>query len=97
MWPQVTDTGRKDGDGDPILTKSWIFRYRLNGKSRVMGLGRVDLVPLAEAREQAAKARRLLFERKDPIEERDRLAKESERQKHLEAARVVTFEAVPSA
>src|SRR5262245_49523405 len=39
LWLQVTDTGRKDDHGAPIITKSWVFRFKLNGKARAMGLG----------------------------------------------------------
>src|SRR5262249_4526811 len=34
-------------------TKSWIFRYRQNGRLRDMGLGSANLVSLAEARTAA--------------------------------------------
>jgi integrase len=51
---------------------SWSFRYMLNGKSREMGLGPIDTVTLAEAREKARDARRLLLDKIDPIENRKR-------------------------
>jgi integrase len=41
-------------------TKAWVFRYRVNGKARHMGLGPYDLLSLAEAREKGHAARRLL-------------------------------------
>src|SRR5262245_11555210 len=43
--------------------KSWIFRYTLNGRARYHGLGAVHTVNLAEAREKARGARKLLEER----------------------------------
>ena len=92
LWLQVTDTGRKDDDGAAIVTKSWVFRYRLNRRSRAMGLGPVELVSLADAREVARDARRLLLKGKDPIEERDKARKADEEQKRVEAARSVTFQ-----
>ena len=53
-------------------TKSWLFRFMLNGKSRQMGLGALHTVSLAEAREAALRCRKLLQDGKDPIEERNR-------------------------
>ena len=47
--------------------KSWVFRYTLNGKSRDMGLGRADVFSLAEARERALAARKLVADGIDPL------------------------------
>jgi integrase len=79
-----------DGDGlwlqvGPAGGKSWSFRFQLNRRARQMGLGPVDLVSLAEARELARDARRLLLRGVDPIE--DRRAKRT-------AARVTDAQAV---
>jgi len=66
---------------------SWLFRYRLNGRSREMGLGPFADVTLAEARERAAAGRRVKAAGKDPIAERDaQVAHE-----RAEAARAITF------
>ena len=51
-------------------TRSWVFRFTLNKRSREMGLGPLHTVSLAEAREEALKCRRLLREGVDPIEQR---------------------------
>jgi integrase len=51
-------------------SKTWVFRYRVNGKLREMGLGSIHTLSLAEARERARECRKLRLERKDPIEER---------------------------
>ena len=51
-------------------TKSWIFRFTLNGKSRDMGLGPIHTVPLGEARDEAQQCRKLLREGVDAIEAR---------------------------
>ena len=40
--------------------RSWLYRFRLHGKGHLMGLGVVDDVSLAEARELAATARKLV-------------------------------------
>src|SRR6266516_4323307 len=51
--------------------KSWLFRFAVNGRERQMGLGSLDVVSLAEARQKAAECRRLRQEGKDPIEARN--------------------------
>lgn len=79
-------------DGDGLYLKvgrsggaSWIFRYKIAGKSRDMGLGGCPEVSLAKAREKAAEARKLSKSGVDPLTRRDeelerqRLEKEAER------------------
>lgn len=51
-------------------TKSWIYRFKLNGRSRDKGLGGYPDVSLAEAREAADEARKLAKAGVDPIEPR---------------------------
>jgi integrase len=82
LYLQVTDGGR-----------SWIFRYQIAGRRRDMGLGPVDLVTLAEAREKALAARRLILNGADPIEAR-RATIAAER---LDAAKAMTFSACAEA
>ena len=83
------------GDGGGLFlqvsrygTKSWVFRFKANGRLREMGLGSLDTYSLAEARERARNCRKLRDEGKDPIEERNaaRLAVK------LEATKAITFE-----
>lgn len=50
--------------------RSWVYRYQRGGRRRNMGLGSVDDFGLAEARERAAAARRLVLDGRDPIDER---------------------------
>ena len=69
-------------------SKSWIFKFTLNGRPREMGLGPVHTIGLAEARELAAAQRKLILQGKDPIEER----KAEKRALRLAAARRVTFD-----
>ncbi len=52
----------------PSGARSWIFRYQKSGRRRYMGLGGAATVTLAEARQKAAEARKLLGEGEDPIE-----------------------------
>jgi integrase len=69
--------------------KSWIYRWSRDRKSRDMGLGTAGQkdVTLAEARDLAAKARRVVRDGRDPIAERD----VARLQKKLEAAKAITF------
>ena len=51
-------------------SKSWIYRYKLNGRARDMGLGSLTDVSLAKARRLAAEARERRQDGEDPIEAR---------------------------
>ena len=78
LYLQVTDGG----------SRSWVFRFKTGGRSRDMGLGSLNTVGLAEAREMAAECRRQRLQGIDPIE-----ARKSERaQAQLDAARSITFD-----
>jgi integrase len=77
LYLQVSDSG----------SKSWIFRYTLNGKNRHMGLGPFHTVSLADARQAAVLCRQSLLKKIDPISARDA---EHARQS-LEEARSMTF------
>lgn len=68
-------------------TKSWVFRFTLNKKSRMMGLGPTHTVTLAEAREEARECRKLIRKGIDPIE--DRKAERSQFQ--VKTAKTKTF------
>src|SRR5580658_10285770 len=48
-------------------TKSWIFRYQLDGRRHEVGLGSAYDVPLVEARQKARDARRLKGDGIDPL------------------------------
>ena len=60
LWLEVSSTGNK----------AWWFRYMRGGRACDMGLGPLSLVSLAEARERAKDARRLLLRGVDPLEAR---------------------------
>src|SRR4051794_5269085 len=72
----LTKPGRHaDGNGlylavDPSGAKRWLFLFRWGGKLKEMGLGGLAGVPLADAREKADEARRVLASGKKPIEAR---------------------------
>ena len=71
-------------------TKSWLFRYKspVTGKQREMGLGSLNLVSLASARDIAVECRRQVLSGLDPLEERGRV----KRVRQLEQARSITFQ-----
>lgn len=50
--------------------RSWLYRFKLHGKPHLMGLGSVDDVSLAEARDAAAAARKLVRQGINPIDQR---------------------------
>ena len=54
-------------------TRSWIQRLVIRGRKRELGLGSVELVSLAEAREQALANRKLARAGGDPLAEKRRL------------------------
>lgn len=61
-----------DGDGLYLQVRgggarSWIYRFQIAGKRRDMGLGPLDLISLAEARDKAFTARRQAYDGQDPI------------------------------
>lgn len=58
----VSDTG----------SKKWVLRFTWRGTAKEMGLGSANDVPLADARDRAADARRLLAKGANPIDERKR-------------------------
>jgi len=52
----------------PGGARSWIYRFRLNGRTRDMGLGALADVSLVRARDKASAARALVDDGIDPIE-----------------------------
>lgn len=86
-------------NGDPGLTNdgqglylkiskagsaSWIYRFKLDGRTRDMGLGKYPDISLAQAREKATDARRKVKTGLDPINEKH-LEERQAKAKRLEA------------
>jgi integrase len=69
-------------------TRSWLFRYRLHGRVRDMGLGSFPDFSLAEARERARLQRQLVADKIDPIDQRDARSQEAKAM----AAQAISFE-----
>ena len=53
-------------------TRKWVLRFTWRGRAKEMGLGSAASVPLADAREKAASARRKMAQGLNPIDERKR-------------------------
>ena len=73
-----------DGKGmyllvNPNGSKLWRWKYRADGKEKVMALGSYTDVSLAQAREAMGAARKVLAAGSDPMAERkaDKLAKQT--------------------
>src|SRR5688572_14200309 len=77
LWLQVSGFG----------TKAWLYRFTLRGRARQMGLGSVEDVSLADARDLAQAARREVRAGRDPIE----LRKADRSQQAAAAASAMTF------
>jgi integrase len=82
-----------DGDGLYLQitgsgAKSWIYRFKMQNKTRDMGLGPLSTISLAKARELAAECRRHRLAGTDPIEWR----KEKRAKQQLEVAKATTFD-----
>jgi integrase len=78
----ATNKPGRYGDGDGLYlivaasgARKWVFRFTFSGKVTEMGLGAADVVTLAEAREKALAARRMVADGKNPIVERREAAK----------------------
>jgi integrase len=68
--------------------KSWLFRFMREGKAYGMGLGATHTFSLAEARQKALEARKLLADGLNPLTEK----KEKLLAMALERARMMTFD-----
>ena len=80
--------GAKIGAKQPAVSRGWIFRFTMAGRTRDVGLGGYPTISLARAREEAARCRRLVAAGVDPLEARNK-----ERQAAMAAAaRAITFE-----
>lgn len=69
---------------DGSINRSWLFRFAINGRDRWMGLGSLNTVSLAEARERARPCRLMVLDSSDPIDaRRERRAKEAAASKRM--------------
>lgn len=70
---------------------SWIYRYKVDGKTRYMGLGAFPAVTLAEAREAAVDARRVSSRGVDPLQVREAEKESKRKAASAREAKNVTF------
>jgi len=77
------------GSGGNSVSRSWLFRYELDGRRRDMGIGSAQTINLVEARERARNLRQLLIDGIDPLEAR----RKQQDERRLESAKAMTFRA----
>ena len=90
LYLKIRELPSKEEGGKSRLSKNWIFRFRspTTNKLRDMGLGSASDFSLAEARETATRARKLVHGGIDPI-----TARESERAaRRSKTANMLTFD-----
>jgi integrase len=80
LWLRVKPT--VDGG----VSRNWVFRYERHGREHNVGLGPLHTIGLADARDAAVDARRLLLQGEDPLEH-----KRNRRAASRAAVPVVTF------
>ena len=89
--PHLTDSRHPDGGGLYLQvvgnSRTWLLRYSIAGRRRVLGLGPWPLVSLAQARQLATQARQRLLDGVDPIEHRA----DERTLARLQAATALTF------
>jgi hypothetical protein len=80
--------GASKGKKKRTISKGWIFRFTMGGRTRDAGLGSYPTISLAHARQEAERCRRLVATGIDPIEAR----KEEQQAALLASAKAKTFE-----
>ncbi|MFM8499136.1 MAG: tyrosine-type recombinase/integrase [Chakrabartia sp.] len=92
-----------DGNGlylcvKPSGTKSWIFRYQVNGRRREMGLGALEYLEPVKARAEAAGLKAKVSAGVDPLDERKSREADAAAERKAEQAALrkagATFEVV---
>jgi integrase len=81
LYLQVTQWG-------DAISKQWLFRFQIDGRSRQMGLGSASIFSLADARARARGPRQMVADKIDPIEARD----QERQQRRAHAVQRLTFE-----
>lgn len=83
LYLQVSESG----------SKSWLFRYAIDGKERQLGLGSESDFTLAEARERATAQRKLLADGIDPLATK----RDQKLARSMAAANIITFDKAATA
>jgi integrase len=72
---------------DDAVSRSWVFRYELDGARREMGLGPLHTLGLSDARDKAKSLRQQLLDAIDPLEAK----RQAKMARLAEQAKTVTF------
>jgi integrase len=64
---QITQS-EATADRPAVIRKSWVLRFALHGRERMMGLGSASEFTLKQARDRALSHRQLLADKVDPLE-----------------------------
>ncbi len=80
--PEAKSYTLSDGNGlwlliEPNGSRGWRFRYRFEGKQKMLSLGTYPEVPLAEARKRTAGCRSMIADGINPSENRKQKKRES--------------------
>jgi integrase len=84
LYLRVAEFKTKTGTSQ---SKNWVFRFERDGRERFMGLGSLNTLSLAEARQRARQCRQLILEGGDPIDVR----RERRMAARIDAAQNVAF------
>lgn len=83
---------REKREGGDVSDGAWVFRYAFAGRRRDMGLGAFPAVGLAEARDAAEEARKLIRRGVDPLQARGESKAAQARAAAEAKAKAITFE-----
>jgi hypothetical protein len=78
-------------DGTYAVSRSWLFRFSLDGREQRMGLGPLDRLPLNRARVKALALQEQVEQKINPLDEARRQRHERERERNARKAGVMTF------
>lgn len=81
----------RSGDATQPPSKSWVLRYKLQGKEHAFGIGPYPAVGLSLAREKAAEAQTIIKQGRDPVEEREAARKAEQAAAAQAKADAMTF------
>jgi integrase len=93
---QVTPS-KKAPDGTYGISRSWLFRYSMDGRETRIGLGSISELSLEAARHEVYDKQKLIKQGIDPKTQRDKEAADRERQRKVRKATTKTFRACAEA
>jgi integrase len=84
-------------DGTYAVSRSWLFRFSLDGREQRMGLDPLDRLPLNRARVKALALQEQVDQKVNPLDEARRQRHERERKREARKAGAKTFKACAEA